>query len=111
MAGRDRIAVVKRARDKQARVEATVVRVAKVQRRVDQAAIRRQRTIDAADARLGEIEHEYCQEVDALVGTCGSVSYAAEVLGLGERGVRRAMRRANDHVGKQADTAGGRHDD
>ena len=111
MAGRERIAAVKRARERQARVEAAVVRVAKVQRRADQAAIRRQRTIDAADARLGEIEHEYCQEVDALVGTCGSVSYAAEVLGLGERDVRRSMRRAKGHVDKQADASGGRHDD
>ena len=107
MAGRDRIAAVKRARERQARVEAAAVRVAKVQRRVDQAVVRRQRTIEAADARLSEIEHEYCQEVDALVDTCGSVNYAAEVLGVGEREVRRAMRR----VCKQANSSGGHNDD
>ncbi len=107
MAGRERIAAVKRARERQARVEAAAVRVAKVERRVDQAALHRQRTIEAADARLGEIEDEYYREVDALVGTCGSVSYAAEVLGVGEREVRRAMRRAS----KQADSSGGHNDD
>ncbi len=111
MAGRDRIAAVKRARERQARVEAAAVRVAKSQRRVDQAALRRKRAIDAANARLGEIEDEYCCEVRALVETCGSVAYAAEILELGERDVRRAMRRAKDHKAKEADDRGERHGD
>jgi hypothetical protein len=107
MAGRERIAAVKRARERQARVEAAAVRVAKVQRRVDQAAIRRQRAIDAADARLGQLEDEYSREVHALVDTCGSLGYAAEVLGLGERAVRRALRRAKDRPPEQAASRGG----
>jgi len=97
MAGRDRIAAVKRARERQARVEAAVVRVTGAQRRVEQSAGRRQRAIDAADAKLSDLEDQYAREVEALVDTCGSVPYAAEVLGVDEREVRRTLKRARDH--------------
>jgi hypothetical protein len=79
MAGRERIEAVKRTRARQARVEVSAQRVAKAQRRVDLAAIRCQRAIDAADAKLNEIEGSYCHEVNALVDACRSASYAAEV--------------------------------
>jgi hypothetical protein len=106
MAGRDRVAAVKRARERQARVEAAAVQVAKAQRRVDQAGARRQRALDAADARLAEVRDEYSREVHALVDTCGSIGYAADVLDLSERDVRIMIRRAKQNVPKD-DTQGG----
>lgn len=111
MAGRDRIAAVKRARERQARVEAVAVRVAKVQRRIDQATARRQRAIDAADARLVELGDEHAREVNALADTCGSINYTAEVLGLGERDVRRAIKRAKENPPKPIDHRGGAESD
>lgn len=110
MAGRDRIAAVKRARERQARVEAATIRVARMQRRVEQSAARRQRAIDAADARLAEVKDAYSREVEALVDTCGSVGYAADVLGLSERDVRSAIRRARRNA-PNVHAQGGAHGD
>jgi hypothetical protein len=106
MAGRDRVAAVKRARERQARVEAVAVRVAKAQRRVDQASARRQRALEVADARVAEVRDEYSREVHALVDTCGSIGYAADVLGLSERDVRTMIRRAKKHAPKDDDRGG-----
>ncbi len=94
MAGRDRIASVRRARERQARIEVVTTRVARAQRRVEQAEIRRQRTLDAANEKLADTELDLAREVDSLVTSCGSTEYAAEILGLDERQVRKLTTRA-----------------
>ena len=93
MAGRDRIAAVRRARERQARIEVATTRVAQAQRRVEQADSRRQRALDSANARLADTELALAREIEALVTSCGSAGYAAEILGLDERQVRKITRR------------------
>ena len=94
MASRDRIAAVRRARERQARIEAATTRVAQAQRRVEQAESRRQRTLDSATARLADTELDLAREIEALVTSCGSTGYAAEILGLDERQIRKMTTRA-----------------
>ena len=109
MAGRDRIAAVRRARERQARIEAATTRVAQAQRRVEQAESRRQKTLDSANARLADTELGLAREIEALVTSCGSTGFAAEILGLDERQIRkittRARRNGRDDPNKSATAA------
>ncbi len=106
MASRDRIAAVRRARERQARIEAATTRVAQAQRRVEQAETRRQRTLDSANARLADTELDLACEIEALVTSCGSTGYAAEILGLDERQIRKMTTRAQRNGGVDTSSKG-----
>jgi len=95
MSGRDRIAAVKRAREKQARIEAATVRVAQSQQRAARARDQRRRSVEVADAKVADREREVDTEVGLLVDVCGSTRYAADVLGLPERQVRQMVKRTS----------------
>jgi hypothetical protein len=94
MASRDRIAAVKRARERQARIETATTRVSRAQRRVEQSRARRQRALEAADSKVSDAELELAREVNALVTCCGSTEYAAEILELDQRAVRKMTAQA-----------------
>jgi hypothetical protein len=91
MAGRDRIAAVKRARERQTRIEAATVRVAKAQGALSRAEARRDRAVEAAQAGVVRAGLEVAREVDALVDRCGSIGYAADILEVSERQVRKML--------------------
>jgi hypothetical protein len=93
MSGRNRIAAVKRAREKQARIEAATVRVAQSQQGAERARDQRRRSVEMADAKVADREREVDTEVGLLVDVCGSTRYAADVLGLPERQVRQMVKR------------------
>lgn len=95
MSGRDRIAAVKRAREKQARIEAATVRVAHAQQRAERAKDQRRRSVEMADAKVADREREVGTEVGLLVDVCGSTRYAADVLGLSEQQVRKMVKRTS----------------
>jgi hypothetical protein len=94
MASRERIAALRRARERQTRIETATTRVSRTQVRVEQAKSRRQRALESADSRVAEAELELAREVKALVTSCGSIEYAAEILELNERDVRKMTTRA-----------------
>ena len=95
MSGRDRVAAVKRAREMQVRIEAATVRVAHSQRRAERARDQRRRSLDVADAKVADRDREVDAAVGLLADACGSTRYAAEVLGLPERQVRRMVKNAS----------------
>jgi hypothetical protein len=94
MASRDRIAALKRARERQSRIETATTRVSRSQRRVEQSRAHRQRALEAADLKVSEAELELARQVNALVTCCGSTEYAAEILELKERDIRKMTVRA-----------------
>jgi hypothetical protein len=89
MAGRDRLNAVKRARERQALIEAATLRVARAQARAEQARSAKERTVATADEKIAGADDALAVEIRALVAACGSTSYAAEILCLEERRVRR----------------------
>ncbi len=100
MAGRDRVAAVRRARERQARIEAAALRIANSQRKLQRARGLRQRALEQAEARVAAREHDVEVEVNLLVEACGSPGYAAEVLELPERQVRQMAKRAKETEGR-----------
>ena len=97
MASRDRIAAVKRARERQNRIEAATVRVAKAQDAVSRAEARRNRAVESAEAAIDRANLNVAREVDALVDGCGSVCYAADILQISERRVRKMLANLRRH--------------
>jgi hypothetical protein len=107
MAGRDRVAAVRRAREMQTRIETAAVRIANSQRKLQRARDQRQRALDQADTKVAAREHDVDVEVQLLVEACGSPRYAAEVLGLPERQVKQMTKRAHqsqEHAIRHAPT-------
>lgn len=102
MTSRDRIAALRRARERQTRIETATTRVSRTRGRVEQARSRRQRALESADAKVAETELELAREVKALVTCCGSTEYAAEILELNERDVRKMTARAQQTKGGEA---------
>lgn len=102
MSGRDRVAAVKRARERQARIEEALARVTKAQRRAEQAWAQRQRSLEAAEAKVASAEDRVACDIAALATICGSTAYVAEVLGFSERQVSRLISRGR----KQAEATG-----
>lgn len=94
MSSRERVAALRRARERQSRIEAATTRVARAQQRVERAKTRRQRALESSDSRVAEAEIELAREVEALVTCCGSRGYAAEILELNEREIRKTVSRA-----------------
>ncbi len=101
MASRERIAALRRARERQTRIETATTRVSRTRGRLAQAKSRRQRALESADAKVAETELELAREVKALVACCGSTEYAAEILELNERDIRKMTARARRTEGGQ----------
>ena len=99
MAGRERVAAVRRAREMQARIESVAMRIASSQRKLQRARDHRQRALEQAEAKVAAREHDVEVEVGLLVEACGSPRYAAEVLGYPERQVRQMVKRASQSHG------------
>jgi hypothetical protein len=89
MAGRDRLTAIKRARERQARIEAATLRVTHAQARLERAKTAKDRAVSTADQKIATAQADLATEVAALVAACRSTSYAAEILELDERLVRR----------------------
>lgn len=95
VAGRDRVAGVRRARERQSRIEAATVGVARAQARLERQQAARERARAEADSRVAGAEDALTREIGVLVDACGSTAYAAEILGMEERDVRKAVTRAS----------------
>lgn len=91
MAGRDRIAALKRARERQRRVEEQVTRTVRALTSADRARVNRERVIERADQRLADATSIAMHETAQLVSVCGSIDAVAQILDLDVREVRRAI--------------------
>lgn len=99
MAGRDRIAALKRARERQRRVEEQVTRTVRAYTSADRARTNRERVIERADQRLVDASSLAMHETARLVTVCGSIDAVAQILDLDVREVRRAVSAAGSTSG------------
>ena len=90
MAGRDRVAALKRARERQRRIEEQTSRTVRAFRAADRARAARERAVERADQHLHDAIAAATAETARLADICGSVEAAAEILGIEAREVRRA---------------------
>jgi hypothetical protein len=95
MAGRDRIAALQRARQRQRKIEEQTARAVRAHAATARAQVARQRAIDRADQRVAEATEAATHETARLVTICGSAEAAAEILNLDLREVRRAATSAD----------------
>jgi hypothetical protein len=91
MAARERVAALKRARERQRRIEEQTARTVRAYAAAERARLARQRLIERADQRVAEAIELATTETARLAATCGSSEAAAEILGLEAREVRRAV--------------------
>jgi hypothetical protein len=91
MAGRDRVAALKRARERQRRIEEQVARAVRAYGAAERARAARERVIERADRRVSDATELAARETARLAATCGSAEAAAEILELDVRDVRRAV--------------------
>ena len=95
MAGRDRIAALQRARQRQRKIEEQTSRAVRAYAATARAQAARHRAIERADLRVAEATEAATRETARLVAACGSVEAAAEILNLEPREVRRAVASIN----------------
>lgn len=91
MSGRDRVAALQRARQRQQRIEEATTRATKAQARVERMLMARQAAVAKADARVTEARQQAACEVANLATIAGSTTIAAEILGLSQREAQRAV--------------------
>jgi hypothetical protein len=91
MAGRDRVAALQRARQRQRRVEEQTARTTKAYAAVDRAKTGRERALERLDRKVAEAADAAHREAAQLVEVCGSSAAAAEILGVDIRELRRAV--------------------
>jgi hypothetical protein len=102
LAGRDRLTAVKRARERQALIEAATLRVTRAQARAERARVAKERAVAAADERIAGAEAAVAAELQALVAACGSIGYVAEILQLDHRVIRRMASKRSTQTVDQA---------
>lgn len=90
MAGRERIAALKRARERQRRIEEQVIRTVRSYAAAERARAARAHAIERADQRVAVATGRVIRETALLVEVCGSAEAAAEILDVDIRQVRRA---------------------
>lgn len=93
MAGRDRVAALQRARQRQRKIEEQTARAVRAHAATARAQDARARAIEKADERVTEAAEAAIHEIARLVAVCGSAEAAAEILDLELREVRRALTR------------------
>ena len=91
MAGRDRVAALQRARQRQRKIEEQTARAVRAHAATARAQDARARAIEKADQRVMEATEAAIHETAHLAAICGSAEAAAEILNLELREVRRAL--------------------
>lgn len=92
MGASERVSALRRARERQARIEAATNRTIKAQTLVDRAVEARRLAIERYDERVADAEATYEAEVAELARTCRSADAAAEILGCSVSELRRVVK-------------------
>lgn len=87
-----RVAALRRARQRQARIESATARATRAQAALDRAIKAREQSAERHDERVREAEAASAAEVVQLVRVCGSTEGAAEILGRTVRDIRRVLK-------------------
>lgn len=94
MPGRDRVAALRRARERQHLIEQAATRAVKAQTAVKRAQQARQAALQKADARVREAQQTWAEEIAGLAAVAGSPVIAADILGISQREAQRASSEA-----------------
>jgi hypothetical protein len=92
MTASHRVAALRRARQRQARIEVATARAIKALGALDRAIIAKQVAAERADERVARAEAGSRSETAELVRACGSAEAAAEILGWSVREVRKTIK-------------------
>jgi hypothetical protein len=92
MSGSDRVAALRRARQRQARIEAATARAIRAHAAVDRAIKAREMAAERHDERVAKAEAGASAHTAELARVCGSAEAAAEILGWSTREIRRVVK-------------------
>src|SRR3954452_3096312 len=106
MGASERVAALRRARERQARIEAATTRTIKAQASLDRAVEAKTHAIERYDERVADAEATYAAEIAELARICRSAEAAAEILGWSVRELRRVVK-AEREQRTSAQTLGG----
>ena len=87
-----RVAALRRARQRQARIESATARATRAQAALDRAIKAREQSAERHDERVREAEVASAAEVVQLTRVCGSTEAAAEILGRTVRDIRTVLK-------------------
>lgn len=115
MGASERVAALRRARERQTQIEAATTRTMKARDSFDRAVEAKAQAIERYDERVADAEALWAAEAAELARACRSTEAAAEILGwsVGElRRVVKSDRERRDAMGdSRAEPAGGVHAD
>lgn len=112
MGASERVAALRRARGRQARIEAATARTFNAQATLDRAVEAKALAIARYDERVANAEAMWAAEISELARACRSADAAAEILGCSVRELRRMVkedreRRARSEGSAEIHHAGG----
>lgn len=107
MGGSERVAALRRARERQARIESATTRTIKAQTSLDRAVAARASAIERYDERVADAEAAWTAEIADLARTCRSAEAAAEILGWSVHELRRVLKAERE---RRTSAAGGSDD-
>ncbi|RZT17494.1 hypothetical protein EV649_5040 [Kribbella sp. VKM Ac-2569] len=92
MGASERVAALRRARERQARIEAATARAVKARDSLDRTIVAREVAIERYDERVADAEAAWAAETAELARVCRSADAAAEILGWSVRELRRVVK-------------------
>ncbi|GAA0597538.1 hypothetical protein HPO96_35040 [Kribbella sandramycini] len=95
----ERPAALRRARERQARIETATGRTVKAFADVARARSAKAAAVERCDARISAAEAAAESETAEFVKVCGSAEAVAEILGMSAREVRRAIKAVRERQG------------
>jgi hypothetical protein len=110
MGASERVAALRRARERQARIEAATARTISAHASLDRAIEAKARAIERYDERVADAEAVWAAETAELARVCRSAEGAAEILGWSVSEVRRVVkadRERRSEESSEAHAAGG----
>jgi hypothetical protein len=92
MGASERVAALRRARERQTRIEAATARTMKAQESLNRAIEAKALAIERYDERVAKAQASWAAETAELAGVCGSAEAAAEILGCSVGELRRVVK-------------------
>jgi hypothetical protein len=92
MGASERVAALRRARERQARIEAATGRTIRAQTSLARAVEAKALAIERYDERIATAEESSATETAELAKVCGSAEAAAEILGCSVRDLQRVLK-------------------
>ena len=92
MGASERVAALRRARERQAQIEAATARTVKARDSLDRTILARQNAIERHDERVAAAEAAWAAETAELARICRSSEAAAEILGWSVPELRRVVK-------------------